>query len=65
VFLWLGYFSLVGTSSVPKGFRVTTRVRLRIVFVFQNCEKKDNTEEGFPLLAPEGGSVLKVRPSLS
>jgi hypothetical protein len=25
------------------------------MFVFQNHEKKGNTEEGFPLLAPEGG----------
>jgi hypothetical protein len=34
------------------------------MYVFQNCEKKGNTEEGFPLLAPEGGSVLKATPSL-
>jgi hypothetical protein len=34
------------------------------VFVFQNREKKGDTEEGFPLLAPEGGSIMEARPSL-
>jgi hypothetical protein len=26
--------------------------------------RKNNTDEGFPLLAPEGGLVLEARPSL-
>jgi hypothetical protein len=64
VFLWLDYFSLVRTSSVPKGFRITTRARLLNVFVFQNCGKKQH-RGGVPLLAPEGGSVLKARSTLS
>jgi hypothetical protein len=57
--------SLVGMSSVPKGFHIRARVGLRNVFVFQNCEKKVNTGEGFPLPAPKGGSVLKARASFS
>jgi hypothetical protein len=44
--------SLVGMSSVPKGFHIRARVGLRNVFVFQNCEKKVNTREGFPFQPP-------------
>jgi hypothetical protein len=52
VFLRLGYSSLVGRPLFLRVFTLRLRARLRNVFVFQNCEKKGNTEEGFPLLAP-------------
>jgi hypothetical protein len=39
------------------------RARVRNMFVLK-LREKNNTEERFPLLAPEEGLVLKARPSL-
>jgi hypothetical protein len=34
------YLSVVRMSPVLEGFHITTKVRLRNVLVFQNCEEK-------------------------
>jgi hypothetical protein len=40
-------------SLVLDGIRITTKARVRNVSVLK-LQGKNNTEEGFPLLAPEG-----------
>jgi hypothetical protein len=54
---------LVVISPVVEVFRIMTKARVRNVFIFKTVGK-NNTGEVFPLLAPEGGLVLKARPSL-
>jgi hypothetical protein len=54
---------LVVISPVVEVFRIMTKARVRNVFIFKTIGKKQH-REGFPLLAPEGGLVLKARPSL-
>jgi hypothetical protein len=51
VFLQLDYSSIVGRPLFLRVFALQLWANLQNMFVFQNCEKKGNTEEGFPLLA--------------
>jgi hypothetical protein len=58
-------FSLVGTSFVPKGFCIWTRVGRRNVFVFKTARKKETQRRGSPS-SPRGrlGFGSKAEPLL-